>query len=714
MAYDIGPKIGIEGETEFRKAIRDINNNMRTLGTEMKVVTSEFDKNDNSMEAVNAKNKVLNKQIDKQKEKLSELAEGLDQSSKKYGENNRVTEGWQQSVNKATADLNKMERELKNNTKSLDGFGDEIDDANSKGGKFSGILGNMKNNLKKVGGSAAKAAVVGLKSVGVAMGAVTLAAGAMAIKLGKEVVKQFGELEQNLGGSEAVFGEYAKSIQKSGEDAYKNLGVSQSDYLATANKMGALFQGSGLEQQKSLELTEKSMQRAADMASVMGIDMQVALDAVTGAAKGNFTMMDNLGVSMNATSIQAYATGKGLDFVWASASQAEKSEVAMQMFFENTEQYAGNFAKESTETISGSIGLMQAALGSFTAGLGNTDADMKNLTGNLVDAFKIMVKNIVPVIENLVDALPDAIDGILDAVVDLLPMLVSTVSGLFNQVLKALLNLLPDLIPVAVEAIMSIVMTLIDNLPLLIDAGLQIIVALVGALTMALPQLTEMAPQIIDTITIALSENLPLIISMGLQIIVALVGALIANIPKILESVDTIVLSILEGLLSGIGEILSFVPELFNNMVDAFNDINWSDLGKNIIKGIGSGVADSAKGLADSVGNAASGALGWTKKKLGIESPSKVFKNEVGKMMGLGIAEGIKDSAKQVESAMSGLNRKLNVDVGTNVNMNGGLAALSKVMHSGTITIKGVNDNNQFMGAVDLIMDELRKEVRAR
>ena len=111
---------------------------------------------------------------------------------------------------------------------------------------------------------------------------------------------------------------------------------------------------------------------------------------------------------MNATSIQAYAASKGLDFVWTSASNAEKAEVAMQMFFENTEQYAGNFARESTQTISGSIGLLQAALSSFTAGLGNADADMTNLTQNLVDAFQAVVKNVVPVLENIVAALPQA------------------------------------------------------------------------------------------------------------------------------------------------------------------------------------------------------------------------------------------------------------------------------------------------------------------
>ena len=171
-----------------------------------------------------------------------------------------------------------MERELAQSTEAADNLGDELndtaDEAEKSGPRF-----------EKLGGV--------LKGIGVTIGAVAVAAGAAAIKLGKEVVQQFGELEQNLGGSEAVFGAYAASIQKTGEEAYKNLGVSQSEYLATANKMGALFQGSGIAQQKSLELTEKSMQRAADMASVMGIDMSTAMEAVTGAAKGNFTMMDN-------------------------------------------------------------------------------------------------------------------------------------------------------------------------------------------------------------------------------------------------------------------------------------------------------------------------------------------------------------------------------------------------------------------------------------
>ena len=67
------------------------------------------------------------------------------------------------------------------------------------------------------------------------------------------------ELEQNLGGTEAVFGKYAESVQTLAEEAYKNMGLSASDYMATANKMGSLFQGSGLEQERAMELSTKAM-----------------------------------------------------------------------------------------------------------------------------------------------------------------------------------------------------------------------------------------------------------------------------------------------------------------------------------------------------------------------------------------------------------------------------------------------------------------------
>lgn len=723
MAYDIGPRIGIEGEKEFRKAIQDINTSMRTLGTEMQVVASQFDKNDKSTQALTAKNEVLNKQIDAQKNKLSELQKGLAAAAEKYGENDKVTQGWQQAVNKATADLNNMERELKDNEKAMKSAGSETEKAAEKAEKS----GDRWSKFGSV-----------LKGVAVAAGTVAVAAGAAAVKIAKDVVQSFGELEQNLGGSEAVFGEYAARIQKTGEEAYKNLGVSQSEYLATANKMGALFQGSGIEQRKSLELTEKAMQRAADMASVMGIDMQVALDSVAGAAKGNFTMMDNLGVAMNATNIEAYALAKGLDFTWKTATQAEKAEIAMQMFFENTEQYAGNFARESTETVTGSVGLLKAALSSFTAGLGNADADMKNLTENLVDAFQAVVKNIVPIIENLTAALPEAINAIISAVGELLPELLNTATSLFRQVLDAVLKLLPELIPVAVEAIMTVVDTLIDNLHLVIDgafqlimalangildalpklipvivdtlhlivdtiidnidmiikAALDIIIALAEGLIDALPKLIEKVPEIVHTIVNVLIENLPLIMEAALKIIQALAEAIVDNLPLIIESAIKIVHTILDRLVDGIAEIIKFVPKLFFTLVTEFKKINWWELGSNLISGIADGVVNAAKKLANSVVDAAKSALKSVKGFLGIKSPSRVMRDQVGVMIGEGVAEGIGDSTKKINAAMRGINKELELETTISGSRIGPTRPSITIINQGTIV--GRNGMQEF------------------
>ena len=220
------------------------------------------------------------------------------------------------------------------------------------------------------------------------------------------IVKQFSSLEQNLGGTQAVFGQFAKNVQADAKDAYKNMGLSASDYMATANKMGSLFQGSGVEQQKALDMTSKAMKRAADVASVMGVDMNTAMESVAGAAKGNFTMMDNLGVAMNATTLEAYALEKGLNFKWETASNAEKSELAMQMFMDRTKQYDGNFLKESEKTVAGSLDAMKGAFQNFVAGLGNPEADVAELMGNLQTTIQNFAKNIGRVVKTIWDNLP--------------------------------------------------------------------------------------------------------------------------------------------------------------------------------------------------------------------------------------------------------------------------------------------------------------------
>ena len=120
-------------------------------------------------------------------------------------------------------------------------------------------------------------------------GAVGVASTAIAGVIGK-AVSMAGDLEQQIGGTEAVFGDFAETVQKKAAGAFDKMGLSANDFMATANKMGALMQGSGLSIEDSMNLSTQAMQRAADVASIMGIDVNSAMESVAGAAKGNFTI----------------------------------------------------------------------------------------------------------------------------------------------------------------------------------------------------------------------------------------------------------------------------------------------------------------------------------------------------------------------------------------------------------------------------------------
>lgn len=300
----IGSKVQLLGSKEYKAALSDIGRQLTVLNTSMDASQSAFSGTDKSIESQRDKMSKLQGVYDTHAKKVELISQQLEAAKAKYGANSKEADNYQIALNRAQAAMNKVGRELdatgneldqmetaqKSATKSQDGMADSAEDAAkaaqkegkelSAAGSAAESSGNKHEKLKSVlGGLAA------------GLAAVTAAAAAAAGKLAKDVIDSFGELEQNLGGSEAVFGEHAARIQKTGEQAYKNMGTTQSQYLATANKMGALFQGSGMSQARSLEITEKAMQRAADMASVMGIDTASALESVAGAAKGNYTMI---------------------------------------------------------------------------------------------------------------------------------------------------------------------------------------------------------------------------------------------------------------------------------------------------------------------------------------------------------------------------------------------------------------------------------------
>lgn len=229
----------------------------------------------------------------------------------------------------------------------------------------------------------------------------TLASGLSALGIGamiKNAISLAGDLEQNIGGSASVFKNYADTIQRTAETAASSLGLSQSKYLATATKMGALFQGSGFSVAQSADMVTQSMQRASDVASIMGISVDSAMEAVAGMAKGNFTMMDNLGVAINDTNLQIYAQEKGLGKL---ETTQQKVNAAMQMFLDKSDYAAGNYAKEN-DTYSGALTTFKAELEDFAAEAGT--------------ALLPLAQSVLPVLSSSLNALKPVIMTVAEAV----------------------------------------------------------------------------------------------------------------------------------------------------------------------------------------------------------------------------------------------------------------------------------------------------------
>ena len=179
MADNFGLKIGLEGEKEFKKALSEINQSFKVLGSEMKLVASQFDKNDDSVEALTARNQVLSKEIEAQKSKIETLRAALANAAESFGENDRRTQAWQIQLNNAEAALNGMERELKQNNEALDNAAKELDDAEDKADKFGDEIEDAGEKSDDAGGKFEKLGSIckgAAATIGAAFAAVSAAA----------------------------------------------------------------------------------------------------------------------------------------------------------------------------------------------------------------------------------------------------------------------------------------------------------------------------------------------------------------------------------------------------------------------------------------------------------------------------------------------------------------------------------------------------------
>ena len=296
MGSSFGGTVKLTGESEYRKALKEITNNLKVLNSEMKTVTSQFDKNDRSTSNLSQQSEVLTKKISEQREKVSILTQALAQARKETGDNSDTTRKWQIELNNAQADLNKMERELKNNKNALNQQDDALD-------KTEQGLRDYTNETERAGTGTLKLSdiikanlisegiIAGVRALGNAMQQV----GSALVGVGKQAFDSYARYEQLVGGIETLFKDSQDTVMKYAHNSYLTAGMSANTYMETVTGFSAsLIQSLGGDTQKVAEISEMAITDMADNANKMGNSMESIRYAYMGFAKQNYVMLDNL------------------------------------------------------------------------------------------------------------------------------------------------------------------------------------------------------------------------------------------------------------------------------------------------------------------------------------------------------------------------------------------------------------------------------------
>lgn len=509
MAVDIGPKIGIDGEKEFRESLRTMGQQLKTLGTEMKAVTSAFDVDNDSQKKLAAQSDVLNRQLEVQQQRLGEVQKALDYAKANYSENSSEVQRWQQALNNATTDVNRTKKQLNELETGVEGVGDAMDGAGQKTSLFGDMLkSNLFGDAIKSG---IKALASGIKS------------------LISSAVEGYGEYEQLVGGVETLFGSSANTVIKNAENAYKTAGLSANAYMETVTSFSAsLLKSMGNDTEAAAKKADQALTDMSDNANKMGTDMQSIQNAYQGFAKQNYTMLDNLKLGYGGTKeemarlIEDAAKLKGLYGAEAAlyANKGVNGDLSIIIDAIHTVQteigITGTTALEASTTVEGSISSMKAAYQNFVTGLGDQNADIGALTEELIQTAGTVAKNVLPVIESVVKNIAETVR---EQGPDMITRFVAYATEKMPEVLK-----------LGVQLIVSLVKGLAQNLPELLRGTLALVDAIISAFLDSLPDIIEVGKDIVR----GLWEGIKLMASWIGEKVSGFVGGLVDGVKGVL------------------------------------------------------------------------------------------------------------------------------------------------------------------------------------
>lgn len=375
MATDIGPKIGLDGEKEFRAALQSMGQQLKTLDTEMRAVTSAFSANDRSQEALSAQSDVLTKKLSTQEARLAEIQKALDYARANYAENSNEVQRWQQALNNATADVNKTKAQLTQLDKGLGDTEDALNDAGKQAASFGDVLkANLLSNI----------ILDGVKQL------------ASAVKsMAGEFISSAAEVKAETSAFDQTFGNLGDTASAAIGRVAAESGILQTRLNTLGSKIYAFARSSGGDTEQSMALMERALRAAADSAAYYDTSVEQATETLQSFLKGNFANDAALGLSATEATRNAAAMELFGD-KYANLTEIQKQETLLKMV-------------EDSQRLSGAMG--QAA----------READgWENVTGNLKETWRQFqaqagtpfLENLIPLIQKVTAESQAWIDGV--------------------------------------------------------------------------------------------------------------------------------------------------------------------------------------------------------------------------------------------------------------------------------------------------------------
>jgi phage-related protein len=608
----IKTSIELTGEREYRAACANINSSLREIGSEMKLTTAEFADNADSVEALTAKQKLLQKQFDEQAKK----AEAAEKALKKMRDNgieptNPAYQKMQTNLNNTKADMVKIQK--------------EIDDTSKK-------LKSSKVDWESVGETVGKAG----KAIGAAcaaMGAAIAAEGAAFFGLAEET----REARENMGKLETSFTTAGHSAEDAKNTYTELYGVLGDDGQAT--------------------------EAAAHLAKLTTNEKELSdwTNICTGvyATFGDSLPIEGLTEAANETAKTGSITGNLADALnWAGVSEDDfqasldacTSEQERQALITSTLNGLYSEAADKYREVNGDIIDAQKATANLNSAMAALGAIAEPIITKLKQLAAELLQEITPFVELIGKGLTGALsgaesaaedftDGLLGMVTfaiekltEMLPTFLEFAVKMIANIATGIAQSLPTLVPSLVQLVTDIVQVLIDNIPLLIDAALQLVTGLAEGIINAIPVLVAALPQLITSLIDGLLSAIPQIIQAGIDLLTALITALPEIITTIVEAIPQIVSGIVQAFASLGGE-----------MINA---------GANLLHGLWEGISGEASWLWEKVSGWASSLVSGIKDFFGIHSPSTVFA-EIGGNMADGVGVGFTDNMGGVEGDMT-------------------------------------------------------------